>query len=136
MSFSNLTRRTMKWYKKLFFRLMDLAVYNAYILYKYLYQDNLQLSNFRLELIKEVCSKYANKPTSSCSRTINFSKRLVGRHFISSIGGKNKQRRCHVCSHTNRHPRKQTKTRFECMECNVGLCIEPCFQIFHTNNFF
>lgn len=32
ISFSECIRRSVKWYKKVFFRLMDLTIYNAYVL--------------------------------------------------------------------------------------------------------
>lgn len=34
LSTLNSTRKTIKWYKKFFFHLLDLAIYNAYILYQ------------------------------------------------------------------------------------------------------
>ena len=136
MSFNDTTRRSMKWYKKLFFKLLDVTIYNAYTLYKYVHQDNIQLSSFRLELIKEISTKFAQKEKIQGRLTINFHKRLIGPHFISSIDGKRKQRRCHVCSNTSKRPKKRKDTRYECKECNVGLCIEPCFQEFHTNHIF
>ena len=126
----------MKWYKKLFFRLLDMAIYNAYILYKFVHNDTLQLSDFRLRLIKEICTKFAQETPVHGRPAINFHKRLVGKHFISSIKGKGKQRRCYVCSNTTTKQKKHKRTRYECKECNVGLCIEPCFQEYHTNQYF
>ena len=34
ISFTECTRKTRKWYRKLFFHIMDLCLYNAYVLYK------------------------------------------------------------------------------------------------------
>ena len=137
MSFNDTTRRSMKWYKKLFFRLVDVAIYNAYLLYKYVHQEpTLPLSSFRLELIKEICKKFCGKRTEPGRPAGNNVKRLIGKHYISSIAGRRKRRRCYVCSNTTRRQKKRTDTRFECKECNVGLCIEPCFQNFHSLQFF
>ena len=61
ISFNDTTCHTIKWYKELFWRLVDVAINNAYILYKYLHQSNLQLSEFCLQLIKEICSKFPQK---------------------------------------------------------------------------
>lgn len=42
----NFTRKSLKWYKKFFFHLFDLAVYNTFILYNYVTGRNLSLVNF------------------------------------------------------------------------------------------
>ena len=136
MSFSDTTRRSMKWYKKLFFRLLDLTIYNAYILFKYSHQEDLQLSTFRMQLIKEICTKFGHDSTPRGQQSKNSHCKLVERHFISSVQGKHKMRRCHVCSHTSKRPKKRTRTHYECKQCNVGLCVELCFQNFHTHHLY
>ncbi|RUM31930.1 MAG: hypothetical protein DSY42_02030 [Aquifex sp.] len=42
------------------------------------------------------------------------------------------QKACRVCSHTTRRERKRSDTRYYCHECDVALCIEPCFEEYHT----
>ncbi|XP_069684289.1 uncharacterized protein [Periplaneta americana] len=39
-------------------------------------------------------------------------------------------RRCRLCS-TKAHPKR---TRFQCSSCLVGLCVTPCFQLFHLRS--
>ena len=51
ISFSECTRRSVKWYKKFFFHLMDLTIYNAYVLYKLKKNVNLRLATYQLEVI-------------------------------------------------------------------------------------
>ena len=63
--------------------------------------------------------------------------RLVGRHFPSLISpSENKQlltRRCFVCSHTEKKTnRTRHESRYECTICEVGLCVDPRFRIYHT----
>ena len=94
LSFNDTTRRSLNWYKKLFFRLIDLTIYNSYLLYKYVHQNpTLHLSSFRLELIKELCQKFGEKRTKLGRPHTSMSKRLIGKHFFSFIGGKRNQRR-------------------------------------------
>ena len=60
------------------------------------------------------------------------------RHFPSPIpqtvlGGAS-TRRCHVCKHTQHSKQNRRDTKCMCIECNVPLCITPCFRNFHTKN--
>lgn len=64
--------------------------------------------------------------------------RLTGRHFPRTLQPrenmkkKKVQKACHVCSHTTRRQKKRSDTRYYCHECDVALCIEPCFEDYHT----
>ncbi|XP_071439171.1 uncharacterized protein [Hetaerina americana] len=63
-------------------------------------------------------------------------RRLVERHFIERIrqtGKKSRpQRRCQVCSARG----KRRDTVYWCPDCNTGLCLEDCFKIYHTEQYF
>jgi hypothetical protein len=37
-----------------------------------------------------------------------------------------------VCVNTTRRARKRTRTIYECIECNVGLCLSDCSRDYHT----
>lgn len=64
--------------------------------------------------------------------------RLTGRHFPRTLQPrenmkkKKVQKACHVCSHTTRRQKKRSDTLYYCHECDVALCIEPCFEDYHT----
>ena len=60
-SFIECIRKRIKWYKKLFFHMFDMASINAFYLYKTKISKSLQLKDFRLELIKNIISKYGNQ---------------------------------------------------------------------------
>ncbi|KAF2890070.1 hypothetical protein ILUMI_16103 [Ignelater luminosus] len=78
---------TMKWHKKVFFHLVDLAVTNFHAMYKEKAGSHMSLADFQLELLKEHRSKKDGRPSG------NVSIRLVGRRFPKLIpavpGGKN-----------------------------------------------
>ena len=61
---------------------------------------------------------------------VNKHLRLVVRHFITpkyqNLG--RKRSRCVRC--TKMGVRKETK--YECRQCDVALCIFPCFEIYYT----
>ena len=46
ISFTDSTRQTIKWYKEFFFHLIDICVYNAYIVYTNTKGIELKLSDF------------------------------------------------------------------------------------------
>ncbi|CAK9832664.1 PiggyBac transposable element-derived protein 4 [Anthophora retusa] len=124
------TRKSLKWYRKFFFHLLDICVWNAYCLYKHKTQVAISMAKFQLELIREILEKY-HKTTNYHQRTVNNNPlRLIERHFPSLYvpAGKNRKRRCVVCSAND----KRRESRYECQNCNVGLCVDPCFKIYHT----
>ncbi|XP_055924618.1 piggyBac transposable element-derived protein 4-like [Argiope bruennichi] len=136
-------RKTVKWYKKLFFNIMDMAVFNANILFNKKSKNNLPLLNYRLNLVNQIISQYSSKipkvnviPKSA--ESLN-PLRLTERHFpklCSKETGEKVRRRCFVCSHSRKNPPKRQMSYYECKDCNVGLCVDPCFQIFHTKKEF
>lgn len=135
---TNIIEKTLKWYKKFFFHMLDLSIYNTYILYEITSKKNITFAKFHLCLIREILLKYPNENTcSNKSGGQTASKdnllRLVSRHFPSKYTNptgtrQNGRRKCVVCS---KH-KMRAETRFQCKDCNVGLCIEPCFELYHT----
>jgi len=94
----------------------------------------MSLANFQLEVIRQLLEKYST-PTESPNRgrptSIDQPLRLSGRHFPSDVSSSSTgktNRRCAVCIKNN----KRTHSRYMCSECGVGLCVTPCFGIYHT----
>ncbi|CAF1392251.1 unnamed protein product [Didymodactylos carnosus] len=136
-SFTECIRKTIKWYKKLFFHIVDMASINAFHLYKTKNSKNIQLRDFRLQLIKNILSKYGIQKRISIGRpTIDLPLRLSARHFPSLVppttSNAAAQRKCYVCSHTKKDEKSAKYTRYQCEECDVGLCVIDCFKAYHT----
>ena len=94
-------RKTIKWYKKLFFHLFDIAVQNSYAMYKMKNEENSELSEFRLQLARELIEEYGSKrPQMKGRPSTDCLLRLTARYFIDFIPGDNVKKRCFVCSHT------------------------------------
>ena len=66
-----------------FFHLLDMAIYNAFITYKMQNDISPQLSDFRLDLIREILTKFGSqKPITIGSPSTRPSPlRLTARHF-------------------------------------------------------
>lgn len=130
-------RRTKKWYRKLFFWLLEVSTINSYILYKSLQEDNnrppMSHKQFRLRLVEDLVRDYVQQ-------TRNFARRRPGRPQtdIQRLNGKlhvmgkapKGSFRCHVC--TKKKVRKETV--YFCKTCDEKPYLHPetCFEVYHT----
>ena len=98
-----------------------------------------------MQLVENHIEKYSGSsfqtPKGRPSTTPN-PLRLTARHFASHIPPndvkKDPRRQCAVCcSKRNENGKRVRKeTRIWCKDCEVGLCLEPCFEIYHTKKNF
>jgi hypothetical protein len=127
--FNSTKRKTRKWYKKLFFQLIDMSLYNAFKVHKSQHGST-KFLDFQLNVVRQILDKFGLKPTIA-SNPSNDLQRLVGRHFPTHnppTKGKNHgSRKCHVCSKNG----KSKETRYQCDICKLPLCIVPCFRLYH-----
>lgn len=131
-------RKTIKWYKKLFFHIIDMHILNAFRVYKInnidLPEHVTRFKNFHLSLIRQIVDKYGkgsiHRMLPSTSRTLDHPARLLlgnaAAHMPSYIRN-NKKLRCKFCASR----RQRSSTRFECKICKVALCVVPCFRLYH-----
>lgn len=152
-------RKTIRWYKKVIFHLLDISVWNAYFLYQKSHQKQMVFLDFRDNLITSliqlpvdiVCGadlvrnipkrgrpRGANnlQPTLPSSPSLASSSWTQEQHFIEKIpapqGYKRKSYflRCSRC--TMLKLRKETKYRCKTCPKKPALCAE-CFEPFHNN---
>lgn len=135
MHFNSVKRKTRKWYKKLFFQLIDMCFFNAFKMYKSLH-PHAKFLDFQLNFIRQVVALYGLKETTIPAPSRDL-ERLVARHFPAhnppTKGKPHGSRICHVCSQNkSKNNGKCKETRYQCDICKVALCIVPCFRIYHT----
>jgi hypothetical protein len=58
LSFVECVRKTIKWYKKLFFHTVDLCLLNAHALYLTKTGNRVPLAKFQLDIIRQVLERY------------------------------------------------------------------------------
>lgn len=129
-------RKTVKWYKKVFFHLVDLTVLNACVLHKVLTGKNTTVAEYQLNLVKQLLNKYhkalPRKGAGRRSENADSPLRLTERHFPACIPPTQKKcnptKRCVVCATKN----QRKETRYMCDSCDVALCVIPCFKNYHT----
>lgn len=128
-------RRSTKWWHRLMYFLIDMAIVNGHIMWKNSREvrKNLDQVSFRLRLARQLINGFTSRKRRG--RPANFQNKKksipeevkfvnVGRHWP---GKGPTSRRCKHCS-TKKH---EKRTRFLCTNCTVPLCIE-CFPDFHT----
>jgi len=96
---------------------------------------NIQQLSYRIQLVEGLFTKYAHAvetwsvPGQQASD--NTIPRLTERNFLRKVAPKTEkskpQRRCVVCS---KHRKKKTSV-YCCQICDVCLCLEDCFQLYH-----
>ena len=120
---------------RIFFRLIDITIKNSHVVYMK-NGGSKNLLDFKLELIQQIVEilgqevvkirKNVNPPS------IDVPSRLIGSHFPAENRAadsmKKMLRQCAYCS----LKKERKRTSYSCDACNVGLCIVPCFKLYHT----
>lgn len=149
IAYSKIAVKTLKWWKKVFFHMLSMVVLNSYIIYKASTTETkpMLFRVFRRKLVSQLVEKstVAGSISKSVGRpSAKNLERLSGRHFLSKIqptGTKqNVTRRCIVCTPAERElllptgekrRRPGHDTSYCCEDCNVPLCVTPCFKLYH-----
>lgn len=128
LSLAETIRKSTKWYRKLFFHLLDFVLVNSHALHKMKSTTNKKISypDFRLEVVRGLLGINSDDLRHSCQSNDS---RLTGKHFPKKIDqGKKKEGNCCLClMNKTRH-----RSTYECKTCQVVLCIDPCFETYHT----
>lgn len=133
-------RKCKKWYRKVFFWLLEVATVDAYLLYKMLQEENnktpMSHKQFRLSLIEDlvrvqVTSTVQHEKRRRGRPKENVFQRLDGRLHL--LGKREKgSRKCLVC--TKKKLRKETV--YFCKTCPDQPFLHPdiCFEVYHTEH--
>ena len=122
-SYYGFSHRTLKWWRQLFFHLIDV---NAYILYLLTPCIGKRMTHAELAkglLMESTTATDPNPP----------SHRLTGRHFPGRLGptasGRQNRPDCIVCCRKKGRGRKATT--YECKLCSLPMCVVPYFKLYH-----
>ena len=155
VSYYSSPRKTIRWYKKLMFHFLDIAVWNSFYIYKRKKGINISFVEFRDSLIKSLVQlpnnikhgsvlvktgavargkkSIINQPSTS---TNELDPGISKTHFIEKIPFEHDRKRktvylrCKQCSKS----KIRKETSFRCKNCtdNVALCPGKCFEDYHT----
>ncbi|XP_043593045.1 piggyBac transposable element-derived protein 4-like isoform X2 [Bombus pyrosoma] len=131
-------RKCMKGYRKVFFYLFDIALFNSYILFNKIDSNKKQTyAEYRIEIAQSLLKNIPLPEYKRKGRLTNgdLPERLHGKHWghfpkhIDPTPSKLKpSRACKVCT---KH-KKRSETTWECKRCKVALHVPICFERYHT----
>ncbi|XP_069105709.1 piggyBac transposable element-derived protein 4-like [Argopecten irradians] len=144
-NYNSILRKTKKWWRKLFFHLVNVCIVNAYQLYKKFSPDVKKKSHFdfRLSTVRSLVEAggVAARPAKRGRKVLGeLPARLVGQHlpeYVPATPGAKRARPLRECKACNvkkkdRERTKRKQTSFQCNTCQVALCVPDCFKAFHT----
>ena len=131
-------QKSIKWYRRVVWRLLDMANFNSFIIYNHQWagEKRVQQIKFWLGLANALITPLIGKRNATSRPVIRLPtvpEWLLCKHFPY----KNEQRgRCRVCGNKrgvgNKKGQRDTKTFYYCVKCRVHLCVGDCFMKFHT----
>ncbi|XP_064467766.1 piggyBac transposable element-derived protein 3-like isoform X2 [Ornithodoros turicata] len=137
-SIYEIDRKSRKWWHRIAFHFLDVAIVNAHVLYSQVATNaNVTLKDFRTELVAGMLgAQELNKKGTKRKRSeiCSFKKQVpadIRYDKVAHLPTHSKSRRCSHCS-TRATPRR---TRWICRTCDVGLCLQQernCFIEYHT----
>ena len=140
LSYYGFSHRTVKLWRRTLFYLLDMAVVNSYIVYAEKNPDKrrrLTHEQYIVQLATDLLSVAGNTPRTALGRHRQSSQpaaRLTEQHFLATLGhnqaGRPIQEDCSVCS--KRKGRERKTSTCMCRECNLPMCVVPCFELHHT----
>ena len=132
MSYYHFVRKSVKWWRKVFFWILEVAVVNAYILYTQHTNAQRKLTHkeFRRELIMSLCEEQRQSRSCRATRCRDETlERLRGSHFPKSAPSR---RDCRICSNRKQGERHLTTTVCGTCSDRPPLCVGECFRSYHT----
>ena len=135
-------RSSYKWYRYIFWYLIDISICNAFILCNYhrLEQGMGKVSQlkFRSILAKQLIGGFSSSVSAAQSskrrkiEAFSLEEGNAGKHFIDKIKGR--KRECVQCKRvgTKTPKGRPVETSFECVQCGVALCKVVCFCDYHV----
>jgi hypothetical protein len=142
----SISRRSRRWWLRIFYFVVDCAIVNAFVLFKSVHPElPITMLQFREQLFLQLVAGYSSRkrrtalvggayvrrrrkhealPHKKLGVPDEIRLRSVGVHWPEKSGT---FRRCRLCSTRQNNKR----SRIICSTCGVALCITPCFADFH-----
>ncbi|MCA9487312.1 MAG: hypothetical protein KC548_06670, partial [Nanoarchaeota archaeon] len=120
-SYYSFNRKSFKWWKKVFFYLIEVSISNSYVLYlQNKGEKTMKRKEYRLLLIEKLLSHRRNVQTTPKPLPQRF------QHFPHHMDS---TRQCYWCKH---YYDEKRRTKYYCLKCEVPLCI-LCFKWYHRH---
>ena len=141
----SVSRKSKKWWLRIFYFIVDAAVVNAFNLCAAVHPDpSPRLLQFRVELFRGLVRGFCSRQRRSSLQGMSFMRyRFTGKSRQKLMGVPEDIRlhtsnhfpektasyhRCRLCSSRKNNKR----SRIMCTQCKVWHCVNPCFARFHS----
>lgn len=123
MSYYPYLKKTLFWYKKLGVHILQLLLFNSYVIFCKYSGRKMAFYDYRLAVIEDLL------PDIPRRMECKVPKHLPSKTEADDATKRTPRKRCRFCS--QKKIRKDTV--WECNACpdKPGLCVEPCFSLFH-----
>lgn len=134
-------RSSYKWYRYLFWFLIDISICDSFILYNSYRagqgQGKVKQLLFRTNLAKQLIGGFSSAASATHStkrhkiENLSLEVENANRHFIERINGRKKV--CVQCRRVGRRTEggHKVQSSFKCLQCDVALC-KTCFHDYHA----
>lgn len=126
-------RKSLKWWRKLFFGGLEMCVINSYIMYRIEKQTNNETPMTHHKFVKTLVDQLKGDFRVSKTRpsTSSADNRLNNKLHIPDVG--QRKRDCIVCSN-RKTPGGRRQTTYYCQTCTnqPAMHIGECFKTYHT----
>lgn len=128
-------RKSIKWWRKVFFWLLEAAIVNAFILFNSQQPQNekVRQRTFRKQLVKQLVGQVRNVSKRARPSDVEEEERLNGKLHLMYPLDERKTKDCIVCSDRSAGGVRK-RSKFFCKTCEnqPGLCAGVCFEKYHT----
>ncbi|CAH2012125.1 unnamed protein product [Acanthoscelides obtectus] len=120
-------RKTIRWYKKVGLHIIEMMLYNSFMLYNKFSSPKLSYLDYRHSVIE---SLLPDPTTSTTAKPTSDDLHLPSKCEVAESGRK-LRKRCRWCSQQG----IRKDSQYYCAKCpeTPGLCLELCFESFHKN---
>ena len=126
-SYYAMERKSMKNWPPLAWWLIDMCITNAYQLWRRDTKSEDSQLVFRKELLRQLAAAYPPPHSHEEPAVPSHRGRPTDGHWPKRVSKRRD------CAHCSRKRPNRVKSRVVCKQCDVHLCIEPCFEEYHTN---
>ncbi|KAJ8048679.1 PiggyBac transposable element-derived protein 4 [Holothuria leucospilota] len=123
------THKSVKWWKKVVFYLLELCFVNALVIYRSFHLGPQRIDKLRLAMINGLLEGYQRCQIRGRRQALEAPFRLTERHFVGVTQREGYNPDCIVCSDRKK---KRHQTKYICIECDLPMCPVPCHRRYHT----
>ncbi|XP_058872197.1 piggyBac transposable element-derived protein 4-like [Acipenser ruthenus] len=136
IKYYNMAQKTKKWYKKIFYHFIDIAVVNSFLLHKELAQAQTTKALSQKTFREELCKQLVDIRLVEQEASVSTGKLCVpvaiteGKELDPSMKSSSGRRHCALCN----EGKLRNKTPWKCEACDVPLCVivdRNCFKKWH-----